>query len=161
MVATCNDLNELRDEIDLLYEVFPKMFFRGQPRQEYKLESSIDRLIKSYDSEIPKEFYLEKQLEEFRRRIRGRIEDKEIFTDDTLAWSIGQHYGLKTPYLDWSRSPYIALFFCSIEDQTEDGGLNLELSAKIGDYLRLRLRSYDCYSQEYALITRRSLVFPN
>lgn len=30
---------------------------------------------------------------------------------DLELWSIGRHYGLLSPYVDWSGSPYIAAFF--------------------------------------------------
>jgi len=38
------------------------------------------------------------------------IHAKELLTDDDW-WTLGRHYGLTTPLLDWTKSPYVAAFF--------------------------------------------------
>ncbi len=36
---------------------------------------------------------------------------KDVIDDDSTLMAVGQHYGLTTPLLDWSASPYVASFF--------------------------------------------------
>lgn len=81
--------------------------FRGQKHYTWQLEPTLDRLV---SGAVTKDI-AEKQLHNFRLSTRGRINDKAILSSDSELWALGQHHGLATPLLDWSRSPYVALFF--------------------------------------------------
>ncbi len=81
--------------------------FRGQKHYEWQLEPTLDRLV---NGAVTQEI-AEKQIHNFRLSIRGRINDKSILGSDSELWALGQHHGLATPLLDWSLSPYVALFF--------------------------------------------------
>lgn len=34
---------------------------------------------------------------------------------DLQSWMVGRHQGLFTPFVDWSRSPYVAAFFAAVD----------------------------------------------
>lgn len=84
------------------------LVFRGQRRFDWSLMPTLGRLTEN--GIITKEL-TDKQLMEFRKAIRGRLRDYSSCEDDDELWAIGQHHGLLTPLLDWSTSPYVALFF--------------------------------------------------
>ena len=88
--------------------------FRGQENGMWQLRSSLDRIVINDFLE-----QRNKQLENFRKFVRGRIINIENYekTDNEL-WAVGQHFALKTPLLDWTRSIYVALFFAF---STNDG----------------------------------------
>jgi hypothetical protein len=82
--------------------------FRGQRRYDWDLVPSLARgaaggTFTRDDSQF--------HLESFRRAARGRKDaDPKLDAEDEM-WALGQHHGLRTPLLDWTLSPYVALFF--------------------------------------------------
>ena len=86
--------------------------FRGQRDSEWKLETTLDRLIKQLPEKLQTEKIVDGHLDRFKKCIRGkRGPNPTNLENSSDIWALGQHYGLATPLLDWSHSPYIATFF--------------------------------------------------
>lgn len=87
-----------------------QFIYRGHRRWDWGLEPTLARV--SSNKLISREL-AERQLNHFRRATRGRINDANLISPDEEdeLWSVGQHHGLMTPLLDWTYSPYVALFF--------------------------------------------------
>lgn len=108
---------EFHDVIQKFLDL-PNYVFRGQRMADWLLEPSLARIIKGR-SEIPE--IMRSHLETFKLASRGRrgANPPELHTEDDW-WSLGQHHGLATPLLDWSSSPYVALFFAFCDPQPPD-----------------------------------------
>lgn len=86
--------------------------WRGQSDSSWDLESSFDRLLRKEKYTGNLEYAYEDHLDRFKYIARGRIEYDEICDKyDNEMWALAQHYGLATPLLDWTFSPFVALFF--------------------------------------------------
>ncbi|MFL7890110.1 FRG domain-containing protein [Enterobacter pseudoroggenkampii] len=87
--------------------------FRGHHNSDWKLETSLDRtLLRIKPAGIDLGSTYNFVLDMFAKNLRGRTSiNKNIETNADELWSLGQHYGLATPLLDWSRSIFVALFF--------------------------------------------------
>lgn len=87
-----------------------KWIFRGQANPEWGLVTSFSRLCQDLKFDFSLSLFLE-MLNKFVRRasdfLGKNLDDLDLFKK--IAFS--QHYGLATPFLDWTESPYIALFF--------------------------------------------------
>jgi hypothetical protein len=117
---------------------WPEYIYRGQREKSWALRSKFDRWL--IDSNIKLENFdplhdlepddrsivermsvpetvgnrdnlLSQQLRRFRTACCGRRGPSPVRLSEDEWWSLGRHFGLDTPLLDWTRSPYVACFF--------------------------------------------------
>lgn len=107
-------------ESDFFNQPETQLVFRGHRRYDWSMTPTLGRLS---PSGIATQQLADEQLGLFRKAIRGRIADHSLLDDgpeNDELWSIGQHHGLKTPLLDWTYSPYVALFFAFAKEDQDD-----------------------------------------
>jgi hypothetical protein len=94
--------------------------WRGHADAEWKLEPTLDRLLRQAGSLGDPDARV-RHLENFRRATRGRRGAHPTpLVDEDEWWALGQHFGLATPLLDWTLSPYVALYFAFASSIPED-----------------------------------------
>jgi hypothetical protein len=104
---------------------WPTLIFRGQANAQWKLHSRLDRLEMKYNTTpnlgdgVPDKFECPRvdrdtHLKRFRELALDKI-GKDV--EDDVLWTIAQHHGLATPLLDFTYSPFVALFFAFEEEK--------------------------------------------
>ena len=102
-------------------------YYRGHSKVEYRLESTLERHLKIFGKQfnIEKDYQKlqEKYLEHCKRILLNQSIDGYILLPSNLKdddiWAFAQHYQLKTPLLDWTKSFFVALYF-AFESQEEN-----------------------------------------
>ncbi len=101
-------------------------YFRGHASDDWKLEATLKRNTES--NNLTK---LEEQtLGAFKKHCLGRRGHNPPQLNENEWWALGQHYGLKTPLLDWSESPYISAFFAFNDADIGDGNVAIWMLSK-------------------------------
>lgn len=101
---------------------YSNYIWRGQRDADWGLETSLDRLLQKH-SKKPTAALLNRHIEKFKLASRGRRGDnprRDLLENEW--WALGQHNSLATPLLDWTRSPFVALYFAFEKDKPSSSG---------------------------------------
>ena len=117
------ELEHWNDLTQLNHGFTSRFVYRGQSDSEWGLSSSLERLVKLYHP-FPSGYfaildgYAEEILKDFKWKYPIYSKNPAPNDEDTLEWcSILQHYGAPTRMVDFTYSPYIALYI-AIENST-------------------------------------------
>ena len=104
------DENSFKDSISRYRDLY---VYRGVPDSNYSLITSLQRLCKEKRNIVEMSL-----LNNFAKY--AELEDASIKESVWRKMMLGQHHGLATRLLDWSKSPLIALHFATTEGNMDD-----------------------------------------
>ena len=128
-IKRINDWTTFMGVAGLFHELRPHEFayaFRGQANEEWDLRPTLLRLLPEGVS-VPQALKIERfSLEEFRAQAHLHFPEATLPTSIPKAplpewWALMQHHHAPTRLLDWTHSPYVALYY-AVEQRLECDG---------------------------------------
>ena len=116
-------VDSVRDLIDALEKLIigaqranERWIYRGQSRANWSLEPTIERRVPKESTRVS-----ESQLLWDFKRLATPLAATAPDFDDTPSWlAMMRHHGVPTRILDWTDSPYVALFFACDDATRQD-----------------------------------------
>ncbi len=109
----CGSWTEFKKKIEGLSNK-KDYIFRGQNDSDWPIETSLQRFLKRMGIIAPFPLGgadpMEDLLNKYKKLI-NTIEKDNTYNNNNDYWGIGQHYGLTTPFLDWTKTVNKAAFF--------------------------------------------------
>nr|WP_199897410.1 FRG domain-containing protein [Acetobacter persici] len=160
----CRNIDNINDLIQSLDSLENCYIYRGQANAEWPLQSSLERTISSSWSHENVKKFEDFSLKQFKSKFR--IYDKENSCPTSkLSWlSAMQHYGVPTRLLDFTSSPYVALYF-ALESYNPYLGKDISIFAiNYEDYLTKSLAHIKKYNSDFKyslddLSEKQDLIF--
>ena len=87
-----------------------RYLFRGVGDADWSLSSTFDRQFAAVPAQQRIRLW-EELLEQWRAGCVDAGIPEAVTGDEKALWALGQHHGLPTRMLDWTLSPYVAVFF--------------------------------------------------
>lgn len=148
----CIKIEKIEQLLSLFQKIFElekqdkEFFYRGQYNSDWLLETTLERDIK--DKGICIEQAKDIIGKYFKNNLRGNLIDQSLLNNTNYEegrreiWAIGRHYDLKTPYLDWTKSIYVAMFMAYSEPE------------KFCDYSAIFMINHDCFIECHGLVEK-------
>jgi hypothetical protein len=131
-VASWKDLSDVLDKLSAKAPNEVLYLFRGQSDKQWALNSTLTRAIGGLHptKAVLCESYA---LEYFRSNVRRYAREEEVPPHLPLQpimewWALMQHYGAPTRMIDFTKSPYIGLYFAVDSNWDRDGALYIPYS---------------------------------
>ena len=144
-IDSLRDIQELAAYHQARWPNANRFLFRGQSSADWLLQTSLARELAGSGLSGYQVAQLEREImnrfwREAHRELEPGVSSKRAISLN--SWPLMQHYGTPTRVLDWSLSPYVALYF-SVEQRWDDDGALWWFSAATAENLMVRQFGHD------------------
>jgi len=152
-------INDIQDLIRELLSFTNHYVFRGQSVSEWKLTPALERIISSekWNAETVERME-EYSLNKFTSRFHLYDRENKLPVSKLEWLSLMQHYGVPTRLLDFSSSPFLALYFAmentTFESSSDCAVYAIDYRGVMNESLRIANSHDTALALDYHMVTR-------